>query len=84
MAAKSCRMLSGGSSVAPRRNRTAPNPPLYGTGGLTEGGRVSLEWKMNQRNMAPYADCIARANTAPEPARARLVAACANLPDAPK
>lgn len=34
--------------------------------------------------MAPYADCIAQANTAPEQARARPVAACANLPDAPE
>ncbi|HYR12548.1 MAG TPA: hypothetical protein VEQ60_32465 [Longimicrobium sp.] len=45
---------------------------------------VSPEWKMNQRNMAPYADCMAQATSVPEPARARLVAACGNLPDAPR
>jgi hypothetical protein len=45
---------------------------------------VSPEWKMNQRNMAPYAECMAQAKSIPEPARARLVAACASRPDAPK
>lgn len=44
---------------------------------------VSPEWKMNQRKMAPYADCMAEANAAPEHVRARLQAACRNLPDAP-
>jgi hypothetical protein len=44
---------------------------------------VSPEWKMNQRNMAPYSDCMAQANSAPERIRPRLQAACANLPDAP-
>jgi hypothetical protein len=45
---------------------------------------VSPEWKMNQRNMAPYAECMAQAQSIPEPARARLVAACATRPGAPK
>jgi hypothetical protein len=44
---------------------------------------VSPEWKMNERNMGPYRDCMAQANTAPERIRPRLQAACANLPDAP-
>jgi hypothetical protein len=71
----------------PRRGRNASAPPPVPTAADSAAAvkeDVSPEWKMNQRSMAPYADCMAQANSAPEPARARLAAACANLPDAPK
>lgn len=71
----------------PSRGRTASAPapvPTAADSAAAAKEDVSPEWKMNQRKMAPYADCMAQANTAPEQARARLAAACANLPDAPK
>ncbi|HEX6369452.1 MAG TPA: hypothetical protein VF006_11000 [Longimicrobium sp.] len=71
----------------PSRGRTASAPAPVPTAADSAAARqedVSPEWKMNQRNMAPYADCMAQANSAPEHARARLAAACGNLPDAPK
>jgi hypothetical protein len=67
------------------RSASAPAPvPTAADSAAAVKEDVSPEWKMNQRSMAPYADCMAQANSAPEQARARLAAACANLPDAPK
>jgi hypothetical protein len=80
---------AGAESPPPRlsRGRTAsaaaPVPTAEDSAAAARED-VSPEWKMNQRNMAPYADCMAQARSVPEPARARLVAACGNLPDAPK
>ena len=67
------------------RSASAPAPvPTAADSAAAVQEDVSPEWKMNQRSMAPYTTCMAQANTAPEQARARLAAACANLPDAPK
>jgi hypothetical protein len=70
--------------AAPTTERAAAPVPTAADSAAAAKEDVSPEWKMNQRNMAPYADCMAQANTAPEQARARLAAACGNLPDAPK
>jgi hypothetical protein len=60
-------------------------PPVPTAEDSTAAARedVSPEWKMNERNMGAYSDCLAQANTAPERIRPRLQAACGNLPDAP-
>lgn len=44
---------------------------------------VSPEWKMNERKMAPYSDCMAKAREAPPALHGRLEDACARLPTAP-
>jgi hypothetical protein len=45
---------------------------------------VSPEWKLRERSMASYEDCVAQARAAEGPMRARLEAACARLPSAPR
>lgn len=45
---------------------------------------VSPEWKMNERKMGPYADCLAQARAAPSESRERLEEACGRLPSAPR
>jgi hypothetical protein len=76
--------LPPAARMPPTAERAAAPVPTAADSAAAVREDVSPEWKMNQRNMAPYADCMAQANTAPEEARARLAAACANLPDAPK
>jgi hypothetical protein len=67
---------------AARAGRPPPAPTAEDSAAAARED-VSPEWKMNERNMAPYSDCMAQANSAPERIRPRLQAACANLPDAP-
>ena len=45
---------------------------------------VSPEWKMNERKMGPYADCMEQARVAPPGSRERLEEACGRLPSAPR
>jgi hypothetical protein len=79
------------ASAAPRRERAgaasaaaqAPEPTAADSAAAARED-VSPEWKMNERKMAPYSDCMAKARDAPADIRVRLEAACGNLPDAPR
>jgi hypothetical protein len=74
---------------APSRDRVperpAGRPPAPTTRDSAEAARedVSPEWKMNERKMGPYSDCVAKARGAPPELHGRLEAACARLPTAP-
>lgn len=45
---------------------------------------VSPEWKMNERSMAPYAECMAQARSMPDAVRGRLEDACRQRSGAPR
>ena len=45
---------------------------------------VSPEWKMNERKMGPYRDCMEQVRAAPPETRERLEEACGRLPSAPR
>ncbi len=75
---------------APRRERAGAAPaaaqapePTAADSAAAAREDVSPEWKMNERKMAPYSDCMTKARDAPADIRVRLEAACGNLPDAP-
>ncbi|HZG42671.1 MAG TPA: hypothetical protein VEY93_06890 [Longimicrobium sp.] len=65
--------------------RAAGRPPAPTARDSAEAARedVSPEWKMNERKMGPYSDCMAKAREAPPELHGRLKAACARLPTAP-
>jgi len=59
-------------------------PPTRADSAAAVAEDVTPEWKQRTRAMQPYGECMRDAAAVPEPQRATVERACANLPSAPR